>query len=163
MKKLDNVEHLRLDEIRNKFIKQPKFTDEERDFVYRAFAEEGIRTLKKGKNIVYDATAHKLKWRDFARGRIEDFLEVYVKCPVDECIKRESKRKSSLVMADMYKKAMERKKTGKDFEGLGQVIGIDVPFEENEKAELTINSDRVGADEAAELIMNELKRRHWIK
>ena len=49
--------------------------------------------LKKDRNVVYDATAHKLKWRNFARGRIEDFLEVFIKCPLDTCIKRESKRK----------------------------------------------------------------------
>ena len=151
-----------MDEIRKKFVKRPKFTAEEREFVYRAFAEEGIKILKRDKNVIYDATAHRLKWRSFARGRIEEFLEVHVKCPLDICVKRESKRKSSFVIADLYRKALERKKTGKVFEGLGEVVGVDVPYEENKDAELVIYSEKVAADEAANLIVNELKRRKWL-
>ena len=163
IKKIDNAKYLRLDEIRKKFIKKPKFTVEEREFVYRAFAEEGIKALKGNENVVFDATAHKLKWRNFARGRIEEFIEVYIKCPVEVCVKRESKRKSSLVVADLYKKALERKKTGKVFDGLGEVVGVDVPYEENEKAELVIDSTRKTPEEVSELILNEIKRRKWIK
>ncbi|MFC1559842.1 adenylyl-sulfate kinase [Candidatus Margulisiibacteriota bacterium] len=163
IKHLENVEYLRLDEIRKKFVKAPKFTDEERDFVYRAFAEEGIKALKRNRHVVYDAAAHKLKWRDFARGRIEEFIEVYVKCPVDICIKREGKRKSKHVIADLYKKSLERKKSGKVFKGLGQVVGVDVPYEESKNTDIVIYSDKVSSEEGADLILNELKRRKWIK
>jgi len=163
VKRLEGVEYLRLDEIRKKFIKSPRFTAEEREFVYRAFAEEGIKALKQGKNVLYDATAHKMKWRNFARGRIEEFMEVNVKCPIETCIERESRRKNDHVAADLYRKALERRKTGKVFEDVGEVVGVDVPYEENPDAEMAIYSDRMEADEAASLIFNEIKRRKWIK
>ena len=71
VKYLRNVEYLRLDEIRGKFIKEPKFTDKERELVYSKFVEEGVLKIALGKNVVYDATAHKLKWRSKARSRIK--------------------------------------------------------------------------------------------
>ena len=50
----------------------------------------------------------------------------------------------------------------KNFKGLGEVIGVDIPFEENKKPEIIIYSDKVQPEEAAELIINELKRRKWL-
>ena len=56
-------------------------------------------------------------------------------------------------MADLYKKALERKRTGRDFPGLGEVIGVDVPYEESEEAEITIESDKLNPKEAAKRIL----------
>lgn len=162
IKSLKNTEYLRLDEIRKKYVTDPKFTDEERELVYSKFIDEGVSKIGQGKNVVYDATAHKLKWRSEARKRIKDFIEVHVKCPLQFCIERESKRTGGIVMADLYKRSLERKKTGKQFEGLGKVVGIDVPFEENKSAEIEINSEKLMPKEAAEIIFEEIKKRGWV-
>jgi len=162
VKVIRNAEYLRLDEMRKKFIKEPKFTDEERELVYSKFIDEGISRIAKGKNVVFDATAHKLKWRSEARSKIKNFIEVNIKCPLDVCIERESKRGEGLVLADLYRKALERKSAGKIFEGLGQVVGIDVPFEENVNVEIEIESEKMGPKEAASVIFEEIKKRGWI-
>jgi adenylylsulfate kinase len=160
--KLKNTEYLRLDEMRKYFIKEPKFTDEERELVYSKFIDEGASRIAEGKNVVFDATAHKLKWRSEARSKIKNFIEVNIKCPLDVCIERESKRGEGLVLADLYRKALERKSAGKIFEGLGQVVGIDVPFEENVNVEIEIESEKMGPKEAASVIFEEIKKRGWI-
>ena len=162
IKKLKNTEYLRLDEMRKYFIKEPKFTDEERELVYSKFIDEGASRIAEGKNVVFDATAHKLKWRSEARSKIKNFIEVNIKCPLAVCIERESKRSEGLVLADLYRKALERKRTGKQFEGLGQVVGVDVPFEENENVEIKIDSEKIGSKEAASVIFEEIKKRGWI-
>ncbi|MFH1710309.1 MAG: adenylyl-sulfate kinase [bacterium] len=162
MKNLKDTEYLRLDEIRKKYIKEPKFTDEERESVYSKFIEEGILNIGQGRNVVYDATAHKLKWRNKARHSIKNFIEAHVKCPLQVCIERESKRSNGLVTAELYKKSLERKRTGKQFKGLGQVVGVDVPFEENKNVEIEIDSEKTGPKEAASAIFDEIKKRGWV-
>jgi len=162
IKSLKNTEYLRLDEIRKKYVNEPKFTEEERESVYSKFIKEGVSKIDQGRNVVYDATAHKLKWRSEARKRIKDFVEVRVECPLEVCIERESKRSGGLVLADLYRKSLERKRTGKQFEGLGQVVGIDVPFEENENVEIEIDSEKTRPKEAAGAIFEELKKRGWV-
>ena len=152
---------LRLDEIRKEIIPEPHYTEEEREKVYQAYAERGLELILDEKNVILDATAHRKKWRDLVRSQVINFLEVYIKCDLDTCIKRESQRKEGLVMADIYKKALERKKTGRDFPGLGEVVGVDAPYEENQKAEVKIESDKLSAEEAAERIFAELVERDW--
>jgi len=162
LKKLDNTEYLRLDEIRKKYVSDPRFTDDEREIVYSKFVDEGGNIVKAGKNVIYDATGNKLKWRKYGRSKIQDFFEVHIKCNIESCMKRESARTQGLVMADLYKKALERKRTGKIFEGLGKVVGVDVPFEEDPKAELVIDSEKHKPAEAADLILIELRKKGWI-
>jgi len=162
IKRLKDAEYLRLDEIRKKFVKEPKFTDEERELVYSKFIDEGVSSIERGRNVVYDATAHRSKWRSEARAKVRDFLEVYVKCPLEVCIKRESARKNGIVMADLYARSLKRKRTGEKVEGLGNVVGVDVPYEENANAEVVINSEKIRPEEAAEIIFIEIKKRGWI-
>lgn len=163
IKRLKGAEYLRLDEIRKKYISDPKFTDEEREFVYSKFIDDGAEKVKQGKNVIFDATANKLIWRKNARGKISNFAEVYVKCSISSCMDREGKRNGGLVLAGLYRKSLERKKTGKGFEGLGKVVGVDVPFEENSDAEIVINSEATKPEEAAEIIFKEINKRGWIK
>jgi adenylylsulfate kinase len=154
-RRIDAV-YLRLDQIRKEFIPQPQYTEEEREKVYRLFAERGMELVRDGKNVILDATANRKKWRDLVREKISLFMEVYVKCDLGTCIQRESERKEGLVMAGLYKKALERKKTGKDSPELGEVVGVDIPYEENDKAEVVIDSEKLSAEEAAKVIFDKL-------
>ena len=153
---------LRLDKIRKKIIKKPNYTETEWYCVYKKFVDIALNYIKKNFNVIFDATANKIKYRAYARKKIKNFIEVYVKCPIDICIKRESKRKQGLVTARLYKKALERKKTGKEFKNLGQVIGIDVPYEENKNAEIIINSEKTKPRKAASVIFYYLKNKKYL-
>lgn len=162
IKGLNNTDYLRLDELRKTYVMNPTFTDDEREMVYSRFIDDGVSRIAQGKNVIYDATAHRMLWRLSARSKIDRFIEVYVRCPIDKCIERESARKDGLVQADLYKKAMERKRTGRQFENLGKVVGIDVPYETNPDAEAVIDSDRTDPATAAAKISDVIKKKGWI-
>jgi adenylylsulfate kinase len=51
-------------------------------------------------------------------------------------------------MAGLYEKALLRKRTGEQFAGLGQVIGVDIEFEEDPDAECIIENERGTLDNA---------------
>jgi len=156
------AEYLRLDEFRKEIAPSPKYTDEERDKVYSELSSRATKLNKEQRNVIVDATAHKAKFRADLKALVPDLVEVYVKCSLETCIERESKRKSGLVAAELYRKALERRRTGKTFEGLGDVVGVDVPFEEG-SPDLVIESDKAAAEQSAKAIMDMLKRRSFIK
>jgi len=153
---------LRLDEIRKKIVPNPKYTEAEREYVYEKFIDAGLDIIARGENLIFDATAHRKKWRDKVRKLIKNFMEVYVRCDLETCIQREEKRKEGLVIAEMYRKALERRNKGKIFEGLGEVVGVDVPYEENKDAELAIDSAKTNVAEAGDMIISQVKKRKWI-
>ena len=59
-------------------------------------------------------------------------------------------------MADIYQKALKRKKTGTYFEGLGEVVGVDTPFEENPMAECVIESDQTSIEQGQNRVLTFL-------
>jgi len=162
VKNIPSVEYLRLDELRKNYVMNPTYSDEEREIVYSRFIEDGASRIAQGKNVIYDATAHRMLWRLSARSKIDRFIEVYVRCPIEKCIERETARKEGLVQAELYKKARERNRTGKQFENLGKVVGVDVPFEVNPDAEVVIDSDRTDPADGAKIVLAVLKKKGWI-
>ncbi|MBU7014485.1 MAG: adenylyl-sulfate kinase [Theionarchaea archaeon] len=155
------VEVLRLDEFRRRLVPDPQYTEQERDLVYNAVGVMASLLSVHGINVVVDATAHRRKWRDRAREQISSFYEVYVKCPLDVCMDRESQREDNLIVSNMYKKAIERKRNleeGKPVEksDVGEVIGVDVAYEEPEHPELVIDTDSTTPEEGAQMVYNML-------
>jgi len=155
------IENLRLDEFRKNIVPDPKFNEEERNFVYEKLGEMAGELAASGKNVLVDATSHKKAWRESARNAVENFLEVFVRCDLSVCVERESNRKEGLVTAELYKKALERRKTGEKVGGVGDVVGVDVPYEEG-NPEITVDSADLSAAESASRIFNELKRRNFV-
>ncbi|MGC1122533.1 MAG: adenylyl-sulfate kinase [Candidatus Methanofastidiosia archaeon] len=156
-----SVEMLRLDEFRKKLVPEPQYTEEERDLIYNAVGVMASLLAAHGVNVVVDATAHRRKWRDGAREQIPSFYEVYVRCPLDVCMMRESQREDNLIVSNMYKKAIERKKKLEKGEPVkesevGEVIGVDVLYEEPEHPELVIESDKITPKEGARMIYHML-------
>ena len=141
---------LELDAIRKKFFPEPTYSMDERDEVYRRFAEEARDMADQGHGVIMDATAPHLVYRHYARTLIKHFAEVYLKVDLQTAIDRETTRPKGTVMADLYRKALERKRTGKQFEGLGAVPGVDDPFEEDENAECVIENVNKTAQEAVD-------------
>ncbi len=65
--------------------------EKERDAFYRALALIGGMITRSGVPVIFDATANKRVYRDYARSLIPRFVEVYVVCPLEICMKRDPK------------------------------------------------------------------------
>ena len=147
-----------MDSLRRKIFPNPRYTDEERDAAYRAFVVLGSMLSNAGKNVVLDGTGHKKMWRDFARSECPRFVEVYVKCPIEICMERETTRPDQNgVRKKLYLDATERLKTGKSFAGLGNVPGVDEPFEEDE-SEIVVDSSQGSVESQTRHVISELQK-----
>ncbi len=87
--------------------------------------------------------------RDAVRRLLSDgeFIEVYVKCPLDVCEERDTK--------GLYKKA--RAGEVKDF------TGISAPYEEPLNPELTIDSSKLTVEESTRAVLNYLEEKGYVK
>ena len=87
--------------------------------------------------------------RDAVRRLLSDgeFIEVYVKCPLDVCEERDTK--------GLYKKA--RAGEVKDF------TGISAPYEEPLNSELTIDSSKLTVEESTRAVLNYLEEKGYVK
>ena len=79
--------------------------------------------------------------RDYNRSLIGNFVEVYTKCSLDECVKRDTK--------GLYKKAMAGEIKG--------FTGVDDPYEEPLHPEVLCETDKETAEQSADRIMAKLK------
>ncbi len=153
-----SCERIEMDAIRRQYVQNPEYTELERDFVYKKLVDFAAERVQNGINIIIDATAHKLLYREMARKKINRFIEVVVRCPLSVCIERESKREKGLVTAQMYRKALERKEKGTQFEDLGAVIGVDVEYEESPDAEIVVDNSTGTAMNNALKVKTEIIR-----
>lgn len=144
---------LQMDKQRKTYFPNPVYDEHERDIAYSRFVKEAVSFVSTGKTVFMDATAYKLSMRQQARNKIERFAEILIQCDVEEAMKREGQRPKGLVMADMYAKALERKRSGANFEGLGEVIGIDVMFEVNPDAELILDNTHLDVEQTAKQVI----------
>jgi adenylylsulfate kinase len=152
----EDVSYLSMDERRLAYVPEPQYSQQERRQVYKLFAEEAARIAGEGTDVIMDGTAPELSMREYARTLVERFAEIYVRCSLETAIRREADRPQGLVISQLYKKAMERKQTGKYFKGLGEVVGVDTPFEENPAAECVINSEKVSIEQGRDLVLDFL-------
>jgi len=152
----EDICYLSIDEWRRVHVPEPRYSRQERIQVYKLFAEEAVRISGQGKNVIMDGTAPELSMREYARGLIERFAEIYVRCLLETAMRRETNRPQGLVMADLYRKAIKRKQTGEYFNGLGDVIGVDIPFEENPAAECIIDSENTSVEQGRNLVLDFL-------
>ena len=152
------VSYLSMDSRRGVYFPLPQYTHEERAEAYRLFAHEAAHIARTGRNVIMDGTAPELSMREYARRLVPHFAEVYVSCPVEVAMRREQNRAQGTVMAHLYRKALERQRTGVPCYGLGEVVGVDVPFEENPAAECTLDSDQIGVEEGRDRVLELLAR-----
>ncbi len=155
------VVKLCMDERRKLYITNPEYTCQERHRAYSLFVEDAVSIMESGRCVIMDGTAHEICWRNDARKKIEFFAEVHLHCPVNMAMKREAGRQQGLVMAGLYEKAIERQRTGKQFENLGEVIGVDVKFQEDSNAECVVNTAHKTTEEVLAEVVNCLQK--WRK
>jgi len=82
---------LESDALRSILTPEPVYRREERDRFYRQMAQLGEMLCREGIPVIFDATANRREYRNYARSRITSFLEVLVDCPLELCRKRDPK------------------------------------------------------------------------
>jgi len=149
---------LSLDARRKAYFPNPTYSAAEREQAYARFVTEAAEIASSGPLVLMDATAPKRAMREAARARIPRFAEVHVRCTLKTAMAREAARPDGLVMAGLYAKAMKRKATGQQFPGLGQVIGVDIPYEENPAAECVVDAERLSVEQSRDVVLAFLER-----
>ncbi len=150
------IQILRMDEFRKFLFEKPKYTENEREIAYRTMVLIGYFLVQNNVNVIFDATGHRRKFRNFARGLIENFYEVYVRCSLKTAIKREANRRENLIVRNLYRKALQRLE-GKKVKLVGEVVGIDVPYETPKRPDLIIDSEKIIPKMAADKIARMVK------
>src|SRR3974377_2408663 len=83
-----HVKVLNIDDVRKVLTPKPTYSEEERAIVYGALAYMAKLLTDEGLNVIIDATGNLHKYRDVARELIPDFVEIYVRCPIDVAMER---------------------------------------------------------------------------
>ena len=144
-----HVQLLSSDMLREVMTPNPKYTVEERDAVYSTLVFIAELLVKNGVNVIIDATGNLRKYRENARKRIKRFVEVYLKCPLEVCMKREAKRKVRFhAPKGIYRKA---------FSGESSTVpGLGAPYEEPLNPEVVVDSSKLPPESCASLISDKL-------
>lgn len=141
-----NVESLDGDEIRQHLSKDLGFSKEDRDthikrmgFIAMLLSRNGVATLGAFVSPYREV-------RDHLRSEMENFVEVYVKCPVEVCIERDVK--------GMYKKALAGE--------IQNFTGISDPYEEPLDPEVVVETDTETVAESVGNVLRKLEELGYI-
>jgi adenylylsulfate kinase len=96
------VKWLELDEIRKSITPEPRYSDSERDVVYRALGYLAVLLVESGTSVLIDGTAHRRTWRDLVREAVPRFAEVQLICPSEVCRQRKRVRPPEHAPGDIY-------------------------------------------------------------
>jgi adenylyl-sulfate kinase len=135
------VERLDGDIVRQSLTKDLGFSKEDRDKNIERVTFVAKLLTRNGVIVITSFVSPYRERRRKTREEIGDFVEVYVKCPVEVCMKRDKK--------GMYRKAIAGEI--KDF------TGINDPYEEPENPEIVIETDKQTIDECVDHILSNLK------
>jgi len=139
---------LQLDEIRKVITPTPTYSQAERDIVYASLAYMAKLLTQVGTNVIIDATGNRVRYRELARRLIPNFAEVYLQCPLEVCIRRESKRQNKFSPQDIYVKSKNEGAT---------VPGVNIPYEKSKAPEITVDTARLDIDQAAQKIVKGME------
>ncbi len=135
------VEVLESDEVRRVLTPTATYSDAERDLFYRALVVMGQKLVAHGVTVVFDATASRRAYREFARSVIPRFIEVSVDCPLATCMERDKK--------GTYLKGQS---------GASRTVpGLQSPYEAPTNPDLRIDSTTTTSTEAASQILDLVK------
>jgi len=138
---------LRMDDMRKTVTPEPDYSDLEREIVYRSLVYFAKKLTELGHSVIIDATGNMRRWRDLARKLIPRYAEIYLKCPIAECMEREQQRRQSHgAPRDIYKKG----------EKGWPVPGVNAPYEEPLAPDLSIDTGKTSVQDAVEAISRKI-------
>ena len=137
------------DNVRTGLCKDLGFSEEDRAENIRRIGEVSKLFVDAGCIVLSAFVSPYRRDRDAVRDLVQDgeFVEVFVKCPVEVCEGRDVK--------GLYKKAREGVIKG--------FTGIDDPYEEPLNAEIVIETDNTSLDEGVERILGYLQEKKVLK
>src|SRR6266849_10142427 len=136
-----NVEVLDGDEVRTHLSKGLGFSKEDRDTNIKRIAFVSKLLTRNGVASISAAIAPYREARAWAREEIGNFVEVYVKCPLEVCRQRDVK--------GLYKLVDEGK--------IKNFTGVDDPYEEPEDPEVVVETDKESVEESVQKIFAKLE------
>jgi len=141
-----SVEQLDGDIVRQGLTNDLGFSKEDRDENIRRVTFVSKMLTRNNIIVLASFVSPYKEQRRNARAVIGRFVEVYVRCPLEICKKRDVK--------GMYQKALEGK--------IRHFTGVDDPYEEPEHPELIVDADQESVDESAGKVMETLKKLTYI-
>lgn len=141
-----NVEILDGDDVRTHLSKGLGFSREDRDTNIKRIAYVGSLLTRNGVICISAAIAPYREAREWARQKIGNFVEVYVKCPLEVCRERDVK--------GLYKLVDEGK--------IQHFTGIDDPYEEPEQPDLVVETSRQSITESVNAILAKLVEQGYL-
>lgn len=142
-----NVEILDGDIVRTHLSKGLGFSKEDRDTNIKRIAFVCGLLTRNDVACISAAISPYRETRDWARNHIGNFVEVYVRCPIDVCRQRDVK--------GLYKLADEGKIKG--------FTGVDDPYEEPEHPELIVETSKETVDESVARIFAKLEELGYLE
>ena len=142
-----NVERLDGDIVRKDLTKDLGYSKEDRDENIRRVSHLSKNLTRSGLIVLATFVSPYKARREKTRQEIGSFVEIYVKCPVEVCKKRDVK--------GMYKKALAGE--------IKNFTGVNDPYEEPDNPELVIYSDKETVEESVEKVLKKLEELGYIK
>jgi adenylylsulfate kinase len=142
-----NVEVLDGDIVRTHLSKGLGFSREDRDTNIKRIGFVCNLLTRNGVICISAAIAPYREARDWARKEIGNFVEVYVRCPIDVCRQRDVK--------GLYKLVDEGK--------IKNFTGVDDPYEEPLHPELIVETDTETVDESVARIFAKLTQLGYLE
>lgn len=141
------VEVLDGDEVRQHLSKGLGFSREDRDTNVKRIAFVAKLLAQHGVIVITAAISPYREARAWARREIKDFVEVYVKCPVEVCADRDVK--------GLYKKAFAGE--------IEAFTGVSDPYEEPDQPDITVDTSIESVDESVVNIIQRLELMEYLR
>jgi len=135
------AERLDGDIVRQDLTRDLGFSKADRDENIRRVTFVAKLLARNGVAVLVSFISPYREMRDRARQQIQNFVEIYVKCPVEVCAKRDVK--------GMYQKAMRGE--------IKEFTGVNDPYEEPLRPELVLETDKETLEQSVEKMMAKIK------
>jgi adenylyl-sulfate kinase len=143
----ERVEILDGDVVRQHLSQGLGFSRADRDTNIRRIAFVAHLLSRNGVVVIVAAISPYRSTRAEARALIGRFVEVYVRCPLEELVRRDVK--------GLYAKALRGE--------IANFTGVSDPYEEPEAPEVVVDTDRQSPAESVGRILAELERRGYVR
>lgn len=140
------VELLDGDVVRTHLSKGLGFSREDRDTNILRIAFVASLLTRHGVGVITAAISPYAEARAQARAQIGDFLEVYVRCPIEELTRRDVK--------GLYARALAG--------ALANFTGVSDPYEEPDHPDVLVETDKETVEESVAKILAALRERGYI-
>lgn len=136
-----NVEVMDGDEVRSNLSPDLGFSKEDRETHAKRVTYVSKLLSRNGVIVIVALISPYRKFRQHVRNEIDNFIEVYMKCSVETCMKRDPK--------GLYKKALDGEIT--------DLTGLQDTYEEPLKPEIVIDTEKQSVEESIQTIFTQLE------